>query len=61
MNVTKEIMSSEIVVIKSFIRGYHAYMEIWNPKIDKEYELKREPRNTTDENAVVVVKTTVVS
>ena len=33
-------------------------MKVWNPKIDEEYNFKRELRNQTNENAVAVVKTT---
>ena len=41
MEMEKE---SIIIRVNSFVRGYHAYTEIW------------EPNNTADENAVVVVQ-----
>ena len=34
--------------VKSFIRGYHEYMDTWVPIIEDEYELKREPGNKKD-------------
>ena len=42
--------------LESFVRGYHAYMDIWNPAIGEELQLKREPENTKEECAVAVVK-----
>ena len=39
-----------------FVRGYHAYMEIWEPDVNDENPLKCEPINITDENAVAVVQ-----
>lgn len=47
---------SKILVVNSFVRGYHEYMDVWEPIINEEYFLKREPGNKTDENAVAVVK-----
>ena len=53
----KESTTSETVLrVKSFIRGYHEYQEIWAPEIGDEYELKREPLNTVDSNAVAIVR-----
>ena len=42
--------------IESYIRGYHAYMDIWTPVMNEELILKREPTNERDRNAVVVLK-----
>ena len=36
--------------VKSFIRFYHEYIDIWVPNIEDEYELKREPGNKIDPN-----------
>lgn len=49
-------MAKETLEVSSFIRGYHEYMDLWEPKIDDEYELKREPENKEDSNAVAVVR-----
>ena len=38
----------------SFIRGYHAYMDIWLPSVQDAHDLKREPSNKEDTNAVAV-------
>ena len=48
----KESTSETVLQVNSFIRGYHEYQEIWTPEIGDEYELKREPLNTVDHNAV---------
>ena len=38
-------MSAELFHVDSYIRGYHAYMGIWEPKVHELFELKREPQN----------------
>ena len=45
-----------LLKVKSFIRGYHAYMDDWEPNGENEYLLKREPNNMNDSNAVAVVQ-----
>lgn len=45
-----------LLKVKSFIRGYHAYMDDWEPNAEDEYLLKREPNNMNDSNAVAVVQ-----
>ena len=40
--------------MNSFLRGYHDYQELWIPEIGDEYELKREPLKTVDNNAVAI-------
>ena len=44
----------------SFIRGYHAYKDIWEPFIGETLLLKREPTNVKDRSAVAVMETEVV-
>ena len=51
----KESTSETVLQVNSFIRGYHEYQEIWTPEKGDEYELKREPLNTVDHNAVAIV------
>ena len=46
----------DVVRVKSFVRGYHVYFDIWKAKIGDEHRLKREPNNTDDKNAVAVVR-----
>ena len=48
-------MAHKLQVV-SFVRGYHAYMDIWLPSIDDEHCLKRELSNKEDANAVAVVR-----
>ena len=50
METTKDVLR-----VKSFVRGYHEYKEIWEPKIGQETMLMREPQNKWDSNAVSVV------
>ena len=40
----------------SFIRGYHAYMEQWDPWIGEVLPLEREPTNLEDKYAVAIKK-----
>ena len=40
--------------IQYFVRGYHAYMDIWTPVIGKTLLVKREPTNPKDKNAVAL-------
>jgi len=42
--------------VKSFIRGYHEYMDIWVPNVEDKYQLKQEPENKKDPNAVAIVR-----
>ena len=46
----------DVLRISSFVRGYHAYMEVWTPAEDEMLLLKREPTNVADRNAVAVYK-----
>ena len=50
----KQSTSKTVLQVNSFMRGYHEYQEIWTPEIGDEYEveLKREPLNMVDNNAV---------
>ena len=48
--------SLEVLRISSYVRGYHAYMEVWTPVQDEMLLLKREPTNVADRNAVAVFK-----
>ena len=52
----KESTSETVLQVNSFMRGYHEYQEIWTPEIGDEYELKREPLNRVDNNAVAIAR-----
>ena len=41
---------------ESFVRGYHAYMDCWDPWIGEVLPLERDPTNKEDKCAVVVKK-----
>ena len=46
-----------VLQIDSYIRGYHAYMDVWTPLLNEELILKREQAtNDRDNNAVAVRK-----
>ena len=47
--------SKDVLQVKSFVRGYREYKEIWEPKIGQETMLMWEPQNKWDSNAVTVV------
>ena len=59
-NIDQEI---EMILIKqkqydldSFVRGYHAYMDIWTPKVgDENFCLKSENENQHDKFAVAIL------
>ena len=42
-------------------RGFHAYMDIWNPKIGEELAILKEPENEHDKFAVAVKRNNTVS
>ncbi len=42
--------------INSFVRGYHAYISVWDPVVSEELNLEREPGNIEDQRAVAVKK-----
>ena len=41
----------EIVEVHSYSRGYHAYMENWDPQLGQCLLLRREPGNSCDKHA----------
>ena len=53
-------LSSVDIEIPSWIWGYHAYKDYWQIKIGEVLNLKHEPRNKQDKNAIAVVKDGIV-
>ncbi len=43
---------SSCIEISSFIRGYHAYQDVWDPLVGEVLLLQREPTNVKDNQAV---------
>ena len=41
---------------ESFITGHHVYKEIWSPILNELLVCEREPENSSDKNAVMVLK-----
>ena len=46
----------EILEIRSYSRGYHAYTDTWTPVVGETLQVKREPTNVRDVNAVSLYK-----
>lgn len=44
----------EVLEICSYVRGYHAYVDVWTPVQGQTLLLRREPANSKDINAVGV-------
>ena len=44
-----------VAEIQSYIRGNHAYIDVWNPSLGDILLLRREPDNPEDRFAVVVI------
>ena len=42
--------------VHSYIRGYHAYQDIWDPRIGEVLPLQREPDNPEDRFAVAIMR-----
>uniref|UniRef100_A0A1X7U9P8 HIRAN domain-containing protein n=1 Tax=Amphimedon queenslandica TaxID=400682 RepID=A0A1X7U9P8_AMPQE len=42
--------------VQSYIRGYHAYMHMWEPFVGEQIQLKKEPDNPHDRFSVAVEK-----
>ena len=55
---SQPVASAEIASFSfaSFVRGYHAYMEQWEPWIGEVLPLEREPTNPEDKHAVTIKK-----
>ena len=47
--------SFELLKVRSYVRGYHEYMGVWNPIQGQTLLLKWEPTNAKDKNAVTVL------
>ena len=47
---------TEVFEYCSYIRGYHAYLDIWTPVIGEVLPCYREPSNTVDSEAVAVTR-----
>ncbi len=52
--------TSSSVEIASFIRGYHAYQDVWVPSVGEVLLLQREPSNIKDSQAVAIMKSTLI-
>ena len=46
--------------IPLFVRGYHAYKDVWTPTLGQSLVLRREPDNIVDESAAAVMNDDLV-
>ena len=46
--------SLDVFEFKSYIRGYHAYQDLWTPQLGDVLPIKQEPTNVEDKFAVAV-------
>ena len=53
------IISSDMIV-KSFVKGYHVYKDLWKPFITEELTTAMEPDNVVDKYAVCVKENNVI-
>ena len=53
------IITSDMIV-KSFVKGYHTYKDIWKPFINEELTTAMEPDNVFDKYAVCVKRNNVI-
>ena len=52
--VSSTVADLEVLEICSYVRGYHAYMNIWTPIQGQTLLVRREATNSKDNNAVAV-------
>ena len=49
------LVKVDTYTLHSYVRGYHAYMNIWNPKLgDNDVEIKHEVNNEHDKFAITI-------
>ena len=54
------IIITSDTIVKSFVKGYHAYKDLWKPFINEELTTEMEPDNVVDKYAVCVKKKNVI-
>ena len=50
------VSTTKAIEVPSWIRGYHAYKELWSIEIDEVLELKHEHNNEQGKNAIAIVR-----
>ena len=51
------LVKVDTYTLHSYVRGYHAYMNIWNPKLgDNDVEVKHEVNNEHDKSAIAIFR-----
>ena len=50
----------DLLEVSSFVRGYHAYQDLWSPVVNETLLAKREPTNVVDNNAVAIYTEEIV-
>ena len=49
-------LSFNEIEVPSWTRGYHAYKDYWQIKIGEVLDIRHEPQNEQDKNAIAVMK-----
>ena len=52
--VSSTVADLEVLEIRSYVRGYHAYMDVWTPIQGQILLVRRKPTNIKDKNTVGV-------
>ena len=53
-NIVQRRQSNNLLVLNSYIRGYHVYKDVWTPVIGEILTCCQEPNNVKDSEAVAV-------
>ena len=53
---SQPLAASSVVEIESYVRGFHAYQDVWHPTVGEILALRKESTNEKDSLAVSVVK-----
>ena len=54
------IIITSDTIVKSFVKGYHAYKDLWKPFINEELTTAMKPHNVVDKYAVCVKKNNAI-
>ena len=54
------IIITSDTIVKSFVKGYHAYKDLWKPFINEELTTAMKPHNVVDKYTVCVKKNNAI-
>ena len=47
-------MAAFMLTMRTAVRGYHVYQDIWTPTVSDQFDCRQEPKNEEDRYAVAV-------